>query len=77
MKPFTGVPPMEKQYDMQGNSFMPRKGQEALVRAGWKLHSRKKRGMIKIVWWVDPTDGTVMAQGQAVITQKNRNAIKD
>lgn len=64
---------MEKQNDMQGNSFMPHKGQNALVRSGWRLHSRKKMGMIQMVWWIDPTDGTVMTQGHAVITQKNRN----
>lgn len=47
--------------------------QEYLTRHGWKEHSRGKRGGYHFVKWVDPTDGEIIPQGQAVRIQIERN----
>ena len=59
--------------DMGGNLFKPNKSQQILVKAGWRRHSREKRGMMKLVWWQDPIHNEVHGQGDAIIIQRERN----
>ena len=60
--------------DYQGNLFHPKKSQEILVKSGWRRFRVQKRGMFKIVLWVDPLHGEIVGQGDAILIQKMRNA---
>jgi hypothetical protein len=58
--------------DPRGNLFVPTKDQAKLYWAGWRLFERRKQGMIWIVRWADPIDGTVWPQGTAIQIMKER-----
>ena len=46
-----------------------------LEKAGWRLVSHEKRGLIHIIKWHDPIDGYVWSQGYALSILKSREQI--
>jgi hypothetical protein len=47
-----------------------------LEKYGWRLISKKKRGMFRIILWLDAQTGLVLKQGEACRIQKERNEMK-
>jgi hypothetical protein len=58
--------------DHHGNLFHPTKDQARLYKAGWRICEKKRMGVFKIVRWVNPADGSVWSQGDALRVLKGR-----
>lgn len=48
---------------------------KALEKAGWKFHSARKRGMFKMVYWIDPKPMSETSKSHAIQPQAFAYAI--
>ena len=58
--------------DHQGNEYHPTKDQLLLIKGGWQLVEKRKRGMIRIIKWRHPDTTEVWPQGVALQIEELR-----